>query len=55
MLQYEVSSKKQLCDVFIEPQRCSAYSMLDLSKAEEIAYIGYQAAIAMKDELLKLK
>jgi NTE family protein len=41
----EVISKKNLADVFIEPQALANYGLFELRKAREIYRIGYEAAI----------
>jgi|ERR1022692_1453661 NTE family protein len=46
-------SKKNLCDVFIEPL-LDKYSMFDGDKADNIYEIGYETALKHKEELAKL-
>jgi NTE family protein len=55
MLQREITAKKEKCTVFIEPTECGNFNMMDLGAGEKIFKIGYDAAMAMKDELLLLK
>jgi NTE family protein len=55
MLQREVKEKKEKCTVFIEPSECGNYNMMDLGAGEKIFHAGYDAAMAMKNELLLLK
>lgn len=40
-----VYPKRQLCDVFIEPEELRTYKVLEFNKAEEIFDIGYKYAI----------
>ncbi|MBI3510124.1 MAG: patatin-like phospholipase family protein [Bacteroidetes bacterium] len=54
-LRHQVFSKREECDIFIEPEECSQFGMFDLSSAEKIVEIGYKAAMQQKEELLKLK
>jgi NTE family protein len=55
MLRREVNEKKGKCNVFIEPVECGNYNMMDLNAGEKIMKAGYDAAMAMKNELLLLK
>ncbi|HEU4718129.1 MAG TPA: patatin-like phospholipase family protein [Bacteroidia bacterium] len=49
-----VTDKKDQCSVFIEPKGCENFGMFDLSGGEKIFAIGYEAAMSVKKELLKL-
>ncbi|HET6991222.1 MAG TPA: patatin-like phospholipase family protein [Bacteroidia bacterium] len=55
ILRKEIYQKKDKCTVFIEPPECGNYNMLDLASGEKIMKIGYDAAMAMKEQILKLK
>ncbi len=55
LLRREVLEKKDKCTIFIEPIDCGKFNMLDIGSGEKIMKIGYHAAMAMKNELLKLK
>ena len=55
ILRREIVEKKDKCTIFIEPMECGKYNMLDLGSGEKIVKIGYEATMAMKDQLLKLK
>jgi NTE family protein len=55
ILRREVEDKKNVCTVFIEPKECGNYNMLDLPSAGKIMQIGYEATIAMKEQLVNLK
>jgi NTE family protein len=43
----EVNSKKNLADIFIEPQELKKFGLLELRKAREIYQIGYEAAMSV--------
>ena len=55
MLQREVNDKKGKCKIFIEPMECGNYNMMDLGAGEKIFKIGYDARMAIKEDLLLLK
>ena len=55
LLRREVNDKKGKCKIFIEPMECGNFNMLDIAAGEKIFKIGYEAAMAIKDELLLLK
>lgn len=49
----KVASQAKLCDVLIEPL-LTQYNMVEMKYADEIFEIGYQAAMAQKENLLLL-
>lgn len=54
-LNQALDRKKRMCSVFIEPMECSKFGILDLGNAEQLLIAGYNAAMAQKEELIKLK
>jgi NTE family protein len=50
-----VREKEKLCRIFIEPKDCGNFGILDLSMADKIFKVGYDAAMEQKDKLLLLK
>ncbi len=50
-----IRDKEKSCTVFIEPKGCEDFGMLDLTNADKIFKIGYEATMEKKEELLKLK
>ena len=47
-------SRRQLCDVFIEPPDLKTFRVFDTGRADDIFQIGYDYANGMRDELLRL-
>lgn len=55
MLRREVNDKKGKCKVFIEPLECGKFGMTDIGAGEKLFKIGYDAAMAVKNEFSALK
>jgi NTE family protein len=47
-------TKSGTCDLYIEPEALSKYSVFDTKHARDIFNIGYKAAMEEKDNLMKL-
>jgi len=43
-LRNQANSKKDLCDIYIEPEGLDQYGLLDVSRAQEIFDLGYKEA-----------
>lgn len=52
-INYNITGKKQLCDVYIEPPNMEKYGTFDFKKTNEIFRIGYNYAKNMKIHLNK--
>ena len=49
-LRYQASDKEDMCDIYIEPEKLDQYGLLDVSKAQDIFEIGYEAASAVLEK-----
>lgn len=54
VIQHEVNTKKQACDVFIEPPACNDVPLLQLRTAELLFENGYSTTMSYRDTLLAL-
>lgn len=54
-MNYNVYSRKDKCDFFIEPKGLAKFGVFDIKKAREIFQSGYEAAIAYMDENPEIK
>lgn len=50
-----VRYKEKQCTLFIEPPQLSKFSLFDTDKAQEIAEIGYNYTLQLKNKIEKLK
>lgn len=48
-MNYNVYSRKDKCDYFIEPQGLARYGVFDIKKAKDIFDFGYEAALSFID------
>jgi NTE family protein len=46
-------SKRELCDLFLEPDALNGFGAFDFSKAKEIFEIGYEYGKSVTDQLLE--
>jgi NTE family protein len=51
----KLEHKKEICNVFLEPESCLNVGMFNLGAAEKLFIGGYECAMQQKEELLKLK
>lgn len=54
-MNYNVYSRKNKCDFFIEPKGLAKFGVFDIKKARDIFQNGYEAAIAYIDENPEIK
>lgn len=54
-MNYNVYSRKDKCDFFIEPKGLAKFGVFDIKKARDIFQNGYEAAIAYMDENPEIK
>lgn len=54
-MNYNVYSRKDKCDFFIEPKGMAKYGVFDIKKAQEIFDAGYEAALSFIDEHPEMK
>lgn len=54
-MNYNVYSRKEKCDFFIEPKGLAKYGVFDIKKAKEIFDFGYESTIAYIDENKEMK